>query len=128
MIVEAIVRWTEMRIKKTDEEDNELKKILGGETQPDYKPEFFFDTSPMTFDMLDVARFNRSHDKKSVTVRFKDGDSFVVDLSYKSFQELYQSAMGKVITSTLTAAQLAEIDGGASDTIQGSGDDFDIDN
>jgi len=97
MMIELMVRWTEMRIKPTDQNEAQLKKLIEGEPQPEFTPEFFYEFSPMVFEMSDVARFNRSHDKKSTTLRMKDGEGFVVNLSYEEFKALYTECTGHAI-------------------------------
>jgi len=108
------VRWTEMRVKKEDDQELQLKKLLSGEEQNNFQPEFFYDYAPMTFDINDISRFNRSQDKKSTTVRFKDGDSFVVALPYSEFQRIYTAATGYSIHGFITEKSG---EGASNDTI-----------
>lgn len=118
-----MVRWTEMRIKPTDKNEAKLKELLDGEPQPQFSPEFYYEFSPMVFEMNDVARFNRSHDKKSTTLRMKDGEGFVVDLIYEDFKALYTECTGRVIVVIKESKE-----GGNTDATLGlSGGDFDID-
>lgn len=123
-----MVRWTEMRIKPTDTEENQLKKLVSGEDSPEYMPEFFYQYSPQVFEIEDVARFNRSQDKKSTTLRFKDGDSCVVDIPYEKWRKLYIQCTGKVIHSTIpdpSSNEAASAKPTKHDTIS-EADDFDI--
>jgi len=105
MIVEAMVRWTEMRIKQNDEGEAQLKRLLNGENESGFTPEFYHDYSPMTFDMDDVARFNRSADRKSTTVRFKDGDAYIMNLTYEEFQALFSQCTKKDVHTVVTDEQ-----------------------
>jgi cell division septal protein FtsQ len=123
MMIELMVRWTEMRIKPNDDNDAKLKKLLDGESQPAFTPDFYTQIAPMVFEMNDVARYNKSQDKKSTTVRMKDGDIFIVEVGFDDFKNLYTECTGKAIVIVKNS------DGSGHTPTPGmSGSDFDIDN
>jgi len=128
-----LVRWTEMHVKQTDSEQADLKRLLTGQELPEYTPEFSFAYSPMVFDMADIARFNRSQDEKSTTIRMKDGDTFVVAVGYSDFRELYISATGLNVHSfvekegKVQTKKSAKKGTDTDSTKPIKGDDFDID-
>lgn len=101
-MIETLVRWTEIRMKAENSEDALLKRLVDGdETAGRQHPEFYYDFSPMVFDLDDVARFNRSKDPEYTTIRFEDGESFIVKISYKTFVDLWVQQTGKAIYSIL---------------------------
>lgn len=109
MIIEAMVRWTEMRIKPTDQEESKMKKLINGEDSPEFVPEFYYQLGPMIFDLKDVARFNRSYDGKSVTIRFSDGETCVLDMSYEDFRDLFIQTTGMAVHSTIREPSKAKV-------------------
>ncbi len=131
MMIEAMVRWTEMRIKPTDPEEAKYKRLMEGETQADFTPEFYHQFAPMVFDLSDVSRFNKSHDRGSTTLRFTDGDVCVVDITYEDFRNLYMQQTGVHVHTTITRAQEAAANKPAKPTPDQSGisnaDEFNID-
>jgi hypothetical protein len=96
MIVEVLVRWTDMQLKNMDAKEIELKRIIDGE-EMSASAEFSYSFGPMCFNMDDVVRFNRSNDDGYTTIRFKDGDGYVVQVDYDAFKQLYAECTGKVI-------------------------------
>jgi uncharacterized GH25 family protein len=99
-MIEALVRWTEMKFKESDKAEDYLKQVIDGE-DPIPQAEITTEFSPMVFDMEDVVRFNRANTENLTTVRFDDGDVFVVSVPYKKFCELYIQATGKSIVSVI---------------------------
>jgi|SRR5688572_4646896 len=96
MIVEVMVRWTDMQLKNMDAKEIELKKLIEGE-EVGAAAEFSYSYGPMCFDMNDIARFNRSHEDGLTTIRFKDGDGYVIQVDFEAFKQLYAECTGKVI-------------------------------
>lgn len=96
MVVEVVVRWTDMQLKNMDSKEIELKRIIDGE-EASISAEMSYSYGPMCFDMNDIARFNRSNDDGFTTVRFKDGDGYVVQVDFQAFKQLYAECTGKVI-------------------------------
>lgn len=104
MLVEALVRWTEIKLKKEDQEEAFLKRIVDGDETAGagmVQPEFYYEFSPLTFDMADVSKFNRGAEANYTTVRFVDGDAFTIKVPYLDFQELYSQFTGKIVHSIL---------------------------
>lgn len=102
MLIEALVRWTELDYKRDDSDEAYAKRIISGEeTGPMSAPKFVFDFSPMVFDLNDIVRFNRAHDPNYTTLRFKDGDGFVIKYPYKEFLALWIELTGKNIQCIL---------------------------
>lgn len=128
MMVEAMVKWMELRAKKTDGDDAQLRRLVHGEETPDFIPEIIYSYSPMVFDMEDVSRFNRSSDMKSTTVRFHDGDYCVMDITYEEFRNLWMQLRGDNIHSTVSDAQEKAAREQWRSSSEGSiGSDFNID-
>jgi hypothetical protein len=127
MLVELLVRWTEMSVKPTDSEQANLSRLLEGKEVPDFTPEFSFAYSPMVLDLDDIARFNRSQDEQSTTLRMKDGDTFVVDVDYKEFRKLYVTGVGKNIHGLIEESKKTTKKGASNTKPESKGDDFDID-
>jgi hypothetical protein len=106
MKVEALVRWSELKFTGNNEsEEAYLKRLVDGE-EPKNKAEIFYEYSPMVFDTDDISRFNRSNDKEHTTLRFKDGDGYVIKYPYADFMEFYIESTGKTVTSLLPVEYL----------------------
>jgi hypothetical protein len=105
MIVEMLVRWTEMSFKKSKSDDDEIRRIINGDDNSSFgglQPEITHDYSPIVFNMEDVARFNRGSEPGYTTVRFYDGDAYTMKVSYKEFMSIYSEFKdGKFIHSHL---------------------------
>lgn len=103
MTVEALVRWTELKMNKPPMSADEIaaERAINGVDPSHNTPEIFYSFSPMCFEMEDVARFNKSNDEGCTTIRFKDGDGYVVKVEYKQFRELYTDCTGKSVLSII---------------------------
>jgi hypothetical protein len=102
MLIEALVRWTEMALKKEDKQEAFLRRIVDGDLNPgSLQPEFYYDFSPMVFDIRDVGRFNRAKDPGYTTIRFRDGDGAVIKIPYLEFVDLYIELTGQSIRDAL---------------------------
>jgi hypothetical protein len=95
MMIELQVRWIDMQMPDEDAAEAYIKKLVHGEQAK--KPKFVYDYAPMSFDIEDVKRFNRANDAGCTVLRFKDGDSCVVKMSYEHFQALWSDQTGKTI-------------------------------
>lgn len=101
-MVEVLVRFTEVKMKETDEQENYLKRIVDGDnSNSSSQPELYYEFSPMIFDIDDVARFNKSRDPNLTTILFKDGAGYVVKLTYSEFTELFVKQTGKTVFTVL---------------------------
>lgn len=100
MVVEALVRWTEMQFKQEDEAEAAIKRMVSGDIEGVMpQPTFFYDYSPLVFDLNDVTRFNRAHDPEFTTLTFVDGERYVIKYAYRDFQNLYIQNTGHTILS-----------------------------
>lgn len=100
MKLEALVRWSELKFKESDSTQDYLDRIIGdGEQQQAPKATISYDYSPMVFDTDDISRFNRSNDPEFTTLRFKDGDGYVIKYPYLEFRDLYSQLGGRAIVS-----------------------------
>lgn len=103
MIIEALVRWTEIRPKEQIEL-GELDKLLRDPddiSQQIPQVEVKYDYSPMCFDLDDVAKFNRANVDDLTVLRFYDGDTFVVKIPYFKFRDLFSEYRGLTVVSTV---------------------------
>lgn len=137
-LVEVLVRWTEVKVKKTDDNDEYVKRLIKGESDEEQNPYknlvAYYDYSPMVIDLYDIARFNRSNDPNFTTLRMKDEEGYVIRYPYVEFCELYSQALGRQIFSlvpedfekvAVASSLTTSID---DETTTGKdGDDFDVD-
>lgn len=101
MMIEMLVRFTQISMPKIDKEQMELKKLLSGDEEH-ITPEFKHDFAPKTFDLTKVESFNPANTEDCTTLRFYDKDeSVVVKCPYKEFQSIFTDMTGKLITSFL---------------------------
>jgi hypothetical protein len=96
MIIEVLVKWADFKIKDRDTEEDYLKRVVDGE-EPQQQMDIKFDYSPMCFDVDDIGRFNRANDPNFTTIRFKDGELYVIKVPYLKFRDLYTELTGKSI-------------------------------
>lgn len=103
MVVEMMVKWTELKLSTPNKSEDELfaERVISGMDTSAPKAEYYNTYSPMVFEMDDVARFNRSNDPKCTTIRFKDGDGYVILVKYEDFRDLYTECTGSAILSTI---------------------------
>lgn len=128
MHIEVLIRWTEVRNVQEDEDAAARRIIDGEESLP--RMSVRYDYSPMVVNIADVARFNRSNDVGHTTLRFTDGDSYVIKYDYENFMDLYIELTGKTITSCLPE-DYQELDKGRGGDTEGydqdeEDDDIDI--
>jgi hypothetical protein len=102
MVIEAMVRWTEMRLKKRDDQEAYLNRLVNGDPESDIpEAEFHYELSPMVFDMDDVLRYNLGTDPNFTILRMKDGDGFMVQIPYEKFKQLWVECTGRSILSVM---------------------------
>jgi hypothetical protein len=106
MIIEALARWTELKPGKINpNNDDEINRLINGEIHEEGEEsysaalEVSYEYSPIVFNLRDVVRFNRSHDKDHVTLRFKDGEGQVIKFPYESWIKMYSELTGMAINS-----------------------------
>lgn len=96
MIIEALVRWTEVKFEDTDPQEEYISRLKNGEEEMK-APKISYDYSPMCFDINDVVRWNKTNSDEFTTLRFADGESFVVKIPYDYFMKLYMEHTGKAV-------------------------------
>lgn len=103
MKIEVLVRWTEFKQIKQDDNDAYVKRLVEGDeaNRGMMKAQVFYDYSPMVMDINDIARFNRSNDPNFTTLRMKDGEGYVISYPYKDWIQLYMELTGKTIMCLL---------------------------
>jgi hypothetical protein len=101
-IVEALVRWTELKVQQPDSEESYARRVIDGDEHAD-APQLhaYYDYSPMTFNLENVDTFNRSHDPSHTTLRMKSGEGYVIKFPYREFTEVYATTLGVSILSLL---------------------------
>lgn len=99
MMVELLVRWTDIQKVHTDETEAYLKKIIDGDEDQHHNAKVVYSYSAMTFNIRDVIRFNKAGDAQHTTIRFADNTSNVVKVTYRDFQKLYVETTGLIIQS-----------------------------
>ena len=95
-MIEVLVRWTELSPPDPeDAEKDRLNRLISGDEAPGQLMKMRYDHSPMTFELNDVVRYNQPHDPNYTTIRFTDGDSYVVKIPYEKFHDVYTEGTGK---------------------------------
>lgn len=101
-----LARWSELAFKKqnTDPKEDELRRIISGDDEASngiLHTEVVHEYGPVTFYMDDVKSYNRSKEAGHTTVKFKDGDTLVLKISYYDFMEVDIQSSGNQVLDYL---------------------------
>lgn len=103
MLIEVLVRWTQLHFEGgKSSEESYYDRIINGESSESQgipQASISYDYTKMTFDTADVKRWNANTDPELTTVRFSDGESFVIKVPYDYFCDFMSDTLDKSITS-----------------------------